>query len=391
MKTRKTAYLFTGQGTQKQGMGMTGYERSPSAKAVWETADAFCSSELGFSLLDIVRNNPQTITVKGTNYTHPEGVINLTQFTQVSLVTMALACMAELKEKNLHDEDAMFAGHSLGEYAGLAAEGFLPLNDVVKIVYRRGLTMQNYVPRDAQGNSPYRMIVVSPYRLGMTEGDLTQTVDAIAKDAKGALQIVNYNVRDEQYAITGEIPVLDRLKTFLNEQGVKVGWKKRCFLELPGLDVPFHSSVLRDGVDVFRTTLNTTLPADFDFSALADRYVPNLNARPFSLTRAYLEDAYALTQSPVLKEMLDKGDAALTAKDAARTLLVEFLAYQFASPVQWIKTQEVLLGEGGVERCIEIGPAPVLSNMARITRDKMGRPSPEVLHIEEDRAKIFGV
>jgi fatty acid synthase, bacteria type len=391
MKTRTTAYLFTGQGTQKQGMGMVGYERSPAAKEVWDTADDFCRNELGFSLLEIVRDNPQTLIVKGQNLAHPEGVIHLTQFTQVSLCTLAFAYMAELKEKNLHDEDAMFAGHSLGEYAGLLAEGFLPLKDTIKIVYQRGLTMQNFVPRDASGNSSYRMIVVSPYRLGMTEGDLTQMVDTIAKESKGALQIVNFNVRDEQYAITGEIAVLDRLKTFLNEQGVKVGWKKRCFLELPGLDVPFHSSVLRDGVDAFRTFMSTTLPKEFDYAALVGRYVPNLNARPFALTREYLEDICALTDSPVLKEMLNKGEAALTAKDAARTILMELLAYQFASPVQWIKTQEVLLAVGGVERCIEIGPAPVLSNMARITREKMGRPLPEVLHIEEDRAKIFGV
>ncbi|KAH7018881.1 fatty acid synthase subunit alpha reductase [Ilyonectria destructans] len=51
----------------------------------------------------------------------------------------------------------------------------------------------------------------------------------------------------------------------------------------------------------------------------------------------------------------------------AHTLLVELLAYQFASPVRWIETQDVLLAEKTAELVVEIGPADTLSVMAKRT------------------------
>lgn len=48
-------------------------------------------------------------------------------------------------------------------------------------------------------------------------------------------------------------------------------------------------------------------------------------------------------------------------------MLVELLAYQFASPVRWIETQDVILAEKRTERIVEIGPADTLGNMARRT------------------------
>ncbi|KAI9836057.1 MAG: hypothetical protein M1819_001668 [Sarea resinae] len=54
-------------------------------------------------------------------------------------------------------------------------------------------------------------------------------------------------------------------------------------------------------------------------------------------------------------------------QELAHTLLVELLAYQFASPVRWIETQDVILGEKTTERIVEIGPADTLGTMARRT------------------------
>jgi fatty acid synthase subunit alpha len=54
-------------------------------------------------------------------------------------------------------------------------------------------------------------------------------------------------------------------------------------------------------------------------------------------------------------------------QDLAHTLLVELLAYQFASPVRWIETQDVILGENTTERIVEIGPADTLGVMAKRT------------------------
>lgn len=54
-------------------------------------------------------------------------------------------------------------------------------------------------------------------------------------------------------------------------------------------------------------------------------------------------------------------------QDLSHTLLVELLAYQFASPVRWIETQDVILAEKRTERIVEIGPADTLGGMARRT------------------------
>ena len=54
-------------------------------------------------------------------------------------------------------------------------------------------------------------------------------------------------------------------------------------------------------------------------------------------------------------------------QELAHTLLVELLAYQFASPVRWIETQDVFLGDQLAERVVEIGPADTLGVMAKRT------------------------
>ena len=54
-------------------------------------------------------------------------------------------------------------------------------------------------------------------------------------------------------------------------------------------------------------------------------------------------------------------------QDLAHTLLVELLAYQFASPVRWIETQDVILADQLTERIVEVGPADTLGGMARRT------------------------
>lgn len=54
-------------------------------------------------------------------------------------------------------------------------------------------------------------------------------------------------------------------------------------------------------------------------------------------------------------------------QELAHTLLVELLAYQFASPVRWIETQDVFLAEKTAERIVEVGPADTLGVMAKRT------------------------
>jgi len=58
-----TAYVFTGQGSQEKGMGMDLYQSSEIARQIWDRADFHFKNNYGFSILDIVRNNPKERTI----------------------------------------------------------------------------------------------------------------------------------------------------------------------------------------------------------------------------------------------------------------------------------------------------------------------------------------
>ncbi len=85
----KTVYAFPGQGIQHKGMGMDVRARSKAARKVWDEADRFTRDTLGFSVLHVVRDNPTSIIASGVHYHHPDGVLFLTQFTQVAMATVA--------------------------------------------------------------------------------------------------------------------------------------------------------------------------------------------------------------------------------------------------------------------------------------------------------------
>ena len=102
---------------------------------------------------------------------------------------------------------------------------------------------------------------------------------------------------------------------------------------------------------------------------LIGKYVPNLVAKPFEVTREYAQMIYDQTSSPRLDKVLKSWERDNWADDEHRqrlayTILVELLAYQFASPVRWIETQDMLFTRFNFERFIEIGPSPTLTGMA---------------------------
>lgn len=161
-------------------------------------------------------------------------------------------------------------------------------------------------------------------------------------------------------------------------------------IPLPGIDVPFHSRYLWAGVMPFRTYLSKkidakggffftmrkrtlTLTTDLNPDMLIGKYIPNLVAKPFEISKPYIEMIFNQTSSPRLEKVLkdwDSGNwsAAENRQVLAYTTLVELLAYQFASPVRWIETQDLLFTHYNFERLVEIGPSPTLSGMANRTQ-----------------------
>jgi len=90
------------------------------------------------------------------------------------------------------------------------------------------------------------------------------------------------------------------------------------------------------------------------------------------VTKEYVQKIYDETLSPRMDSVLKAWDSESWGSEAKRqqlayNILTECLAYQFASPVRWIETQDVLFAQAKFERFIEVGPSPTLSGMATRT------------------------
>lgn len=382
-----STFVFTGQGSQEQGMGMDLYESSSVAKAVWDRADIHFKETYGFSILDIVKNNPKEFTIhfggeKGrairenyrqmifetivdgelkterifkdidetTNsftFRSPSGLLSATQFTQPALTLMEKAAFEDLKSKGLIPADAAFAGHSLGEYAALASlADVMSIESLVDVVFYRGMTMQVAVPRDGFGRSNYGMVAVNPGRVSPTfsQEALQFVVTTVDKRTKWLVEIVNYNVENQQYVAAGDLRALDTLTNVLNfiklqkidfvqllasmpveevekhlldiidevskkslakPQPIELERGFAC-IPLGGISVPFHSSYLRNGVKPFKNFLKKNIiKENVKADKLIGKYIPNLTAKPFQITKEYFQDVYDLTKSEKVKEILE--------------------------------------------------------------------------------------
>ena len=395
----KTVYAFPGQGIQHKGMGMEVRTRSKAARKIWDDADKFTREALGFSVLHVVRDNPTHIVAAGVHHQHPDGVLHLTQFTQVAMATVAAAQVAEMRESGAFVEDAIACGHSVGEYTALSCvNGFYELEELLEMVFRRGSKMHDIVPRDENGRSNYRLAAIRPSQIDLTDADVPGFIDEIAERTGEFLQIVNYNLRGSQYAIAGTVRGLEAVEEEV-ERRRKITGGRRSFILVPGIDVPFHSSVLRAGVADFRRSLER-VPADKDPELIVGRYIPNLVPRPFSLDRDFIQEVRDLVPAEPLDEILADYDTWRHDKprELCRKIVIELLAWQFASPVRWIETQDLLFTEEsagglGVERFVEIGvkSAPTVAGLAANTLKlpEFAYSTVEVLNSERDAAVLF--
>ncbi|MBW3092621.1 DUF1729 domain-containing protein [Bifidobacterium sp. 82T10] len=398
-----SAFVYPGQGIQKQGMVLDERAKSAAARDVWERADRLTREKLGFSILALVRDNPKELTANGVTYRHPDGLLNLTQFTQVALATVAFAQTARLHEAGADIWPSYFAGHSLGEYNALSSfAGVIPLETVLELVFHRGSTMHHLIPRDAQGRSNYRMGALRPNQFGVGDDGVKEYVESVAKASGEFLQIVNYNLAGAQYAVAGTIAGLKALQADSARRVAEYGGKP-AFMLVPGIDVPFHSTLLRKGVPEFRDKLDALLPAEIDYRGrLVGRYIPNLVACPFEMTKEFAAKILEVVPSERIKAALD--DPAVWDAYAAddqklgRLLLTELLSWQFASPVRWIETQALMFGERtagglGVEEYVEVGlgNAPTLANLGSKTLrlPQFVNRSVAVYNVGRDEGRVY--
>jgi fatty acid synthase subunit beta len=275
-----------------------------------------------------------TSTTPSYTYRHPKGLLFSTEFAQPALTVTEKAAFEDMASRGLVSDKSKYAGHSLGEYAALCAiADMMPLEQILSIVFYRGLSMQVAVERDDEGRSEFAMMAVDPSRVtrGFTISNLEAVVKAVAVQSESLLEIVNYNVQDKQYVCAGTLRNLQTLTQVCNElsatglssdldaiiakhvaslatadpMGISLE-RGKATIPLAGIDVPFHSSFLRPNLDAFREVLEQNIRKDWmDPEKLVGRYVPNVTARPFELSKEAFEYAYEVTGSDRLKSVLD--------------------------------------------------------------------------------------
>ena len=212
------AFLYAGQGSQHPGMGADLYEAHPAFRAVLDTAG------VDFDL-------------KTTMFTDPDGVLNLTEYTQPCMVAFAAGMTALLAERGIVPDYA--AGLSLGEYSALQCAGVFTAPQAISLAAFRGKAMAA-----AAAGRPCGMTAV----LGLDREKLQEACRQAA--GAGVVEIANYNCPG-QLVIGGEQAAVDKAAALAKELGAK-----RC---LPlKVSAPFHPSLRAPARDALREKFKET-------------------------------------------------------------------------------------------------------------------------------------
>ena len=215
------AFVFPGQGAQTIGMGQALAMAYPAAKAVFDEVDDALGENLSALIWD---GDIDTLT--------------LTQNAQPALMATSLATIRALEAEGVDVTAARFvAGHSLGEYAALAAAGALTIADTARLLRVRGRAMQDAVPVGVGS-----MAVL----LGL---DFDQARAVAEEAAQGEVCEAANDNDPGQVVVSGHKAAVERALEIAKLKGAK-----RAML-LP-VSAPFHCSLMAPAADVMAQALD---------------------------------------------------------------------------------------------------------------------------------------
>jgi [acyl-carrier-protein] S-malonyltransferase len=278
------AYIFPGQGAQFSGMGLDMYEKSSTAQQLFEQANEI----LNFHITDIMFEGTQE-ELKETKVTQPA----------IFLHSVVLA-----KTLGDHFKPEMVAGHSLGEFSALVANGTLNFESALQLVSQRALAMQK-----ACELQPSTMAAI----LGLEDA----LVEKICAETDGIVVAANYNCPG-QIVISGEIDAINKA----NEALTEVGARRALILPVGGA---FHSPLMEPAREELADAIENTT-----FNEPTCPIYQNVTAR-------------GVTSAAEIKNNL---------------------IAQLTAPVKWTQTIQQMIADGGTE-FTEVGPGKVLQGLMR--------------------------
>ena len=279
-----TAYLFPGQGSQFPGMAQDLYDSFPAVKSLMDRADEI----LGYGLVEIM-------------FSGTEDDLKQTRVTQPAVFLHSIAAYKALPSP---DADALFAGHSLGEFSALTAAGALDFEDALRLVALRAAEMQKCCEK-----VPGTMAAI----IGLDEA----TVERICAETEGTVIPANYN-SDVQIVISGEEQaVLDACG-----RATAAGARRALPLSVSGA---FHSPLMEPARQALAAAIAAT---------------------PFRKPAC-----------PVYQNV-----TALPETDPAR--IQANLVAQLTAPVRWTQTIRRMRRDGAAA-FVELGPGSVLTGLLR--------------------------
>ena len=278
------AYMFPGQGAQFPGMGKTLYDGSTKARQLFDQANEI----LGFRITDVMFDGTKE-ELKQTNVTQPAVFLH--------------SAIAALTAADFTPD--MVAGHSLGEFSALVANGTLKFEDALSLVHQRALAMQ-----EACEINPSTMAAI----LGLSD----ERVEEICASITGHVVIpANYNCPG-QLVISGSLEGIQIACEKLKEAGAKRA------MPLP-VGGAFHSPLMEPARLKLEAAINSTT-----FSEPICPVYQNVSA-------------HAVTDVATIKKNLID---------------------QLTAPVKWTQSVQNMI-QDGAKLFIECGPGKVLQGLVK--------------------------